>query len=263
MNRTRSLYAILVSFACAAPVFTHAQGEPAATAPPPLVNQARDALATWVETQQIISKEKNEWRETKDILDSRIALLKAETASLEEKIKEAETGNTEADQKRAELLSQNAALKEASAVLRVAAADLDGKVKQLYQVIPESLQTKINPLYQRIPADPANTKVTLAERYQNILGILNEVNKLNGEITVATEVRQLADGKPAEVKTLYVGLAQAYYVSPQGEAGVGVPDGKGWHWQTADRLAGHVSESISVLQGKGTPKFIPLPVKIQ
>lgn len=161
------------------------------------------------------------------------------------------------------MIAQNDALKAATAILREAAAELEGKVRRLHGILPEPLQVKINPLYQRMPADSSNTKVTLPERYQNILGILHEVNKLNGEITLTTEVRPLADGKPAEVKTVYVGLGQAYFVSPQGEAGIGRPGESGWQWQLANRLAGEVAETISVLQGKGTPKFIPLPVTIQ
>jgi DNA repair exonuclease SbcCD ATPase subunit len=220
-------------------------------------------LSKWVETQQILSKEKNEWQEARDILQARIELMKSEIASLEQKIKEAETGAREAEQKKAELVAQDAALKVAAAALREAAADLEAKVRQLYQIVPEPLQAKINPLYQRMPDDPMNTKVTLAERFQNILGILNEVNKLNGEITLATEVRALADGKPAEVKTVYVGLAQAYYVSPQGEAGIGRPGQAGWQWEPSNGLAAEVAETISIMQGKGTPRFIPLPVTIQ
>jgi len=79
---------------------------------------------------------------------------------------------------------------------------------------------------------------------------------------VATEMRTLADGRPAEVKTLYIGLGQAYYVSAKGEAGTGRPGAAGWNWQPANDLAASVTEAMQIMQSKATPHFVPLPVKI-
>ncbi len=97
----------------------------------------------------------------------------------------------------------------------------------------------------------------------NVLGILNEVNKANGEITVTFEVRELAGGKPSEVRVLYVGLAQAYYVSASGEAGIGRPSPAGWVWEPSKAVANDVLTALEIVQGKHTPAFVPLPVKFQ
>ena len=105
--------------------------------------------------------------------------------------------------------------------------------------------------------------VTAAERFQNVLGVLNELNKSNNEIAVNYEVRTLADGRPSEVKVVYVGLAQAYFVSPGGEAGIGRPGVDGWVWEPTKTAAGDVLIALEILQGKHTPAFVPLPVKIQ
>jgi hypothetical protein len=47
----------------------------------------------------------------------------------------------------------------------------------------------LQPLFNRIPVDPANTRVSVAERFQNVLGILNEVNKVNSEMSINFEAR--------------------------------------------------------------------------
>ncbi len=91
---------------------------------------------------------------------------------------------------------------------------------------------------------------------------MNEVNKANGEITLATEVRTLSDGKPSEVKTVYLGLGQAYYLSAKGEAGVGRPSSEGWVWTPDNELASKILQVVEMLEGKAQPKFVPLPVKI-
>lgn len=252
----------LVVFGCALTVGSlPAQERPAAEADS--LELARSTLQKWVETQQIISREKREWKEAREILRSRIELLRTEVTALEEKIQHARDGAAEADRKKTELIAQGEAIQAATDLLRQNLRDLEGKVRHLYSLLPEPLQAKVNLLYQRMPADPDQTRVSLVERFQNVLGILNEVNKLNGEITLATEVRSLGDGKPAEVKTLYVGLGQAYYLSARGEAGVGRPGTDGWHWEPANAFAQNVSDAIDILQNKGTPRFVPLPVRIQ
>ena len=66
-----------------------------------------------------------------------------------------------------------------------------------------------------------------------------------------------------EVKVLYVGLAQAYYVSARGEAGVGRPSEDGWKWEPLKKGSREVLAAQEIFQGKQTPAFVPLPVKIQ
>ena len=129
--------------------------------------------------------------------------------------------------------------------------------------LPEPLQTTLDPLRQRIPADPASTSVTLPERFQNVLGILDVINKSNNEITLSYEVRELAGGRPSQVRVLYVGLSQAYYVGSDGEGGIGRPEDDGWRWEPSSAVAGDVLTALEIVQGKHTPAFVPLPVKLQ
>jgi len=217
----------------------------------------------WIETQQIISKERKDWQQGKEILVGRLELVKNEVAALEEKIKQAESGVAEASRKRDALLAENDQLKAAGAQLSEGVTGLEGQVRKLFKAMPEPVQMKLQPLAQRIPEDPASTHVSAAERYQNVLGILNELNKNNNEITVSYEVHTLANGKPAEVQAIYVGLGQAYYVSASGEAGIGRATADGWTWEPSKAVAGDVLRALEILQGKHTPDFVALPVKIQ
>ena len=136
-------------------------------------------------------------------------------------------------------------------------------MRRLAKALPEPLKAKLDPLYKRIPDDPAKTRAAVAERFQNVLGILNEVNKANNEITVNFERHTLASGTMAEVQAIYVGLAQAYYVSAGGEAGICQPTLDGWKWEPSKTIARDVLTVLEILQGKQTAAFVPLPVKIQ
>jgi len=227
---------------------------------PPTLEETRLTMDKWLETQQIISKERKDWQQGKEILICRLELVKKEIATLEEKTKQAESSVTEANKKRNELLAENDQLTAAGAQLTVAVAGMEGEVRQMFKQLPEPIQTKLQPLYQRMPEDPSKTRVAAAERFQNVLGILNELNKTNNEITVSYEVHNLANGRPSEVKAIYVGLAQAYYVSARGEAGIGRPTADGWKWEPSKAVARDVLMALEILEGKQSPAFVPLPV---
>jgi hypothetical protein len=223
----------------------------------------RSTLQKWVETQAIITREKKDWQQEKEILGSRLEAVRREIAVLEEKLKLARTDKGETDKARARLLAERQAVLDVAANLSGHIGALETKVRGLRKDLPDSVTEKLLPLYQRMPEDGATSKVSLAERFQNVLGILNEINRLNGEVTVASEIRPLSDGRPSEVRTVYVGLGQAYFVSARGEAGVGRPAGDGWSWSPDDRIARQVNVVLEILQNKSSAQFVPLPVDIR
>jgi FtsZ-binding cell division protein ZapB len=234
-----------------------------AAAPAPTLAETRLAMGKWIETQQIISRERNDWQQGKEILEARVQLVQKEVVALQEGIQKAQSGVEEATAKRDALRTENDQLKAAATQLTEAVVGMEARIRELFKSLPEPLRTRLQPLYQRIPVDPADTRVSPAERYQNVLGILNELNKANNDIAVSYEVRTLASGSPSEVKVIYVGLAQAYYVSAGGEAGIGRPTPDGWNWEPTPAIAGEVLQALEILQGKQSPAFVPLPVQLQ
>ncbi len=238
------------------------QSQPA-TRPAASLEQTRLMLDKWIETQQIIAKERKDWQQGKEILQGRIELISKEISTLEEKIQQAQASVAEAQKKRDELVAQNKELKEVAFRLTAAVTGMEHNVVGLYKMLPEPIQTKLEPLRGRIPEDPEKTRAAVAERYQNVLGILNEVNKANNEITVNYEVHTLASGKPAEVQAIYVGLTQAYYVSAAGEAGISHPTAEGWKWEPRNSIARELQTVLEILQGKQSAAFVPLPVKLK
>ena len=228
------------------------------------VGSARAALEKWVETRKVISKEKQDWALAREMLDERIRLVQREITSLREKIEEAKKGISEADKKRAELVEENDKLKNASETLAGVVAKLEARTVALNKRLPDPIRERIKPLSQLLPEDPNETKLSLAQRFQNVIGILNEVNKFNREITVTSEVRTLADGNSAEVTALYIGLGQAYYTGANGTmAGVGRPSEDGWKWNPANDSADRIADAVAILKNEMVAGFVPLPVEIQ
>jgi FtsZ-binding cell division protein ZapB len=228
------------------------------------IDNVRTTLEKWIGTRRLISKEKQDWALGKEMLNEQIKLVQREITSLSEKITKAQESITDADKKRLELEAENNKFKDASVTLKTILEKLEARTLALNKRLPDPIRERIKPLSQRLPEDPNETKLSFAQRFQNVIGVLNEVNKFNREITVTSEVRTLADGNVAEVTAIYIGLGQAYYIGANGTvAGVGRPSQDDWIWESANEVADKIADAVAILKNEKVAGFIPLPVKVQ
>lgn len=228
------------------------------------VDDVRSALGKWVDTRKVISMEQRDWALGKEMMTERIDLLQREIDTLRAKIKETQDSIKGADKKREEMVVQNESLKAAADNLSQMTASLEIRMNSLLVKLPDPIRERVKPLSQRLPASAGVTKLSFSERFQNIVGILNEVNKFNREVNMASEVRALPDGTTAEVTAVYVGIGQGYYASADGKnAGIGSVTPNGWVWEPANEIAPQVSTVISILKNEQVAEFVQLPVVIQ
>jgi len=235
-----------------------------AAEPQGAVDGVRAALEKWVESRKVISAEQRDWALGKEMLSERVDLVQQEIDSLKEKISDAQESISDADKKRAGLVEENEKLKEASVSLNETVLTLEQNTLKLLARLPDPIRERVKPLSQRVPENVAETKLSLAERFQNIVGILNEVNKFSREITLTSEVRSLPDGSSAEVTALYVGIGQAYYANANGKlAGTGTTSAEGWVWTPANDAAPQIMEAIAISKNEQVASFVQLPVEIR
>lgn len=228
------------------------------------VDKVRASLEKWVETRRIISQEKHDFELAKEMLSERIELIEREIESLRGKIRDTKESVTGADKKQAELREENENFKKISASLIGVTFDLESKTKALLKRLPAPIRERVKPLSQRIPHNQEEIQQSLSERFQNVVGILNEVNKFNREITVTSEVRELPDKTSAEVTALYIGIGQAYYVNGKGDvAGIGTTSSDGWVWMPANESAVQIATAVSIFKNETAAVFVQLPVHIQ
>jgi len=227
------------------------------------LQDTRNALDQWVETRQITSKEKSDWQLEESILTDTKSLLKNELDRVNETLETLKTLETTADEDRATLAAEEDALAEASAVLGSTIGALETQMKAIIITLPEPLVNKIKPLIRRLPEDSANTKLSLSERIQNIVGILSQADKFNATITTTSESRKISEGKVVGVQTLYWGLAMAYYVDASGTyAGIGFPEENGWKWLKTDGVGSTIQNLLNVYQGSDEIQFVEVPARI-
>ena len=228
------------------------------------IESTRLALEKYIENQRIISKEKRDLKLARQMLNERIELVEREIESLKDKISDAEKSIAQADKKRAGMIAENDKLKKASDSLTDILAVLEGRTKNLLKRLPDPISNRVKPLSQRLADKSGNSKLSIAERFQNIVGILNEVDKFNREISVASEVRKLDDGSSVEVTALYIGIGQAYYTNANGNvAGIATATEEGLKWKQINEASQQIAEAIAILNNEKVASFVKLPVEVK
>ncbi len=228
------------------------------------IDDTRTALEQWVETQRVISKEKRDLELAKEMLNERIAIVQREIQSLKEKMAETKKSIAEADKKRAEMMDENEKLKTASTGLETLCTTLEEKTKTFLPRLPDPIREHVKPLSQRIQTNSEEKKETLSARFQNIVGILNEIDKFNQDIKVTSEVRSLPDGTNAEVTAMYLGIGQGYYTGAKGTiAGIGTASETGWVWKSMNEATAAITKAIAILKNEEAASFVHLPIEIQ
>lgn len=225
----------------------------------------REAVAQWVQTRQLISRTRSDWDRDRELLEQTRALHERELKTIEDRLSGFSTNSTQVDKDlaktRADLEGSEAALKR----VKERTSAYEARVRELLPRLPAPLRQQAEPLIQRLPKDAAAAeKATAAERLQTLVGLLNEIDKFNSAVTVVSEVQKSPSGAEVQVETIYLGLAQAWFVDVAGDyAGVGIPGPDGWQWQPRAALASLIRRAIDTYRESAPPAFLPLPVTLQ
>ncbi len=227
------------------------------------VDGTRAALEQWVETRRLISQERRDWALGRELLGDRIAIVQSEIESLRTAIAEAQESIAAADKTRAELAAENERLKVGTVGLDEVIAQLETDVRALLPRLPEPALERVRPLAQSLPEDPAETELSLGRRFQNVVGILDQVDKLEREVSAANEVRELGGGTSAEVAVVYLGVGHAWYASADKRfAGVGAAGPDGWIWTPANDAAEAIALAIAIQRFEEPAAFVQVPIAI-
>jgi LysM repeat protein len=226
--------------------------------------ETRSTLEKWVETKQLISKTKSDWQTDKETIGQTLQLFERELKVVEEQMSKISTNNTQVEKERAEAEALKKSSAESLDRARQFAAGFESQLRKLTPQLPAPLQEILKPLLNRVPTDSASTRMTVAERTQTIVGLLNELDKFNNAVSVFGEKRKNQKSEEVAVETIYVGLGAAYFVNSANDfAGTGAPGSAGWEWTIKPELAPPVREVIQIYRNERPAHFVPLPVVIR
>ena len=231
-----------------------------------VLTKARSTLQQWVETRQIIADEKTRWLAEEKTLNENIDFLKNEIEALAKNIADAELDISTQDETQSELRGEISQNEDAVAVIEAAVPGFEKKILELSTIFPAVFTDKVSTLLRRIP-DPNSDReldVTAQDRIQNVISLLQHIEYHNKVVTLTSELRE-TNNEISEVKTIYIGFGQAYFVDDNlTTAGYGYPIvGKGWEWVEMPEIADAVNKAVLVVDNRLPAVFVNVPVAIQ
>lgn len=227
------------------------------------IDGVRASVEKWVETRQLTSRMHADWRAEREMIEQTVALFDKELTGLKEQLSKADTSTSQVQVERTKLESEKSEVEEANARLAEWVTRFEQRVRTLDGAFPPTLSAKLEPLMKRLPDDPENARMSPVERMQNLVGILNEVDKFSTSIAVESELQKRPSGEEIQVKTLYVGLGQAYFADQTGKfAGVGIPSLSGWEWKEMPGIGERILDAIAVYENSQPPAFVELPMTV-
>lgn len=228
------------------------------------LDETLTTLEKWVETERLIAQEANEWAVEKRSIEDLIKLYTQELDELETEIKESESDVSAADAEREKLTARNERLREVEDAFKSELIAAEQALRGLHPMLPLPLREEIQPIYSQVPTDPASSDMALGTRIQFLVGILTQIQKFNGAVTLTEGFREFEAGNSVQIDSIYFGLGSAYYVDKANEhAGRGVLTESGWEWVDDPSLVPTVRTFVDIYQGKRQAEYVSLPVEIQ
>ena len=224
------------------------------------IRDTQEELTTWVETKKVTAETKATWESEKIIVADLISLLEQEKEKLTSRIEMLEENTDSTDKLRTKLNADKEALLISTKALESVVPGLEDQIRSLIIKLPAPLLEEIQPLLLRMPEPEKDTRMSISQRLLTVVGTLNKIDKFNTGITLTSEIRSIGD-KSLEVKTLYYGLAGAYFASESaGYAGIGSPGEAGWDWEERPEYKKQIINLIDTYEGAREATFVELPV---
>ncbi len=229
------------------------------------VATTRDLVSQWVQTQQLISRTQSDWERDREMLEQTKALYQQELKKLADSLTRVSTNSSQVDQQRARAEEDLSRATQALAAARQYVTHLEAEIRSFVPVLPPPLIEQALPLLNRVPTNATSAvKAPVTERLQAVVGLLNEIDKFNGSISVVSERQRDGQGHEVSVDTLYVGLSGAYFSDPTGRvAGIGTPAADGWKWELKSDLGDSIRGAIAMYRNSKPAAFVGLPARIQ
>ncbi|MFU8847115.1 MAG: DUF3450 family protein [Opitutales bacterium] len=253
MERFHYIRSILVAFALA-----HA-----ATASPEALEMARSSVKEWAATEKAISLEAAEWGGRKHLIEDLIAVADQRILRLEAQLEAGAERLSTADESRAELLDEQEAVASEAELIKGFLARMEAQMRAIRPQLPEPLMEELATVYQRLPGAGGENSLELAERIRTVVNLLSRIRQFDEKLTLSESLRNLPGSEElVSVRTLYLGLGQAYYLGPD-SAGYGKPGPGGWSWYPKPEIREAVNEAMALAEGATmVPRFVDLPVQL-
>lgn len=227
---------------------------------PPSAALVQQKLRELVDTKRRTAAVQTEWNEERHLLQNLNAIRQREIEELRALTEAAGERLETAATQRERLFDEKVRHQESRAILLQRIDGLEASLRALLPLLPPVLIDRMPDAAGRLSDPPRETR-SLQDRYRDVLAVLTEIDAFQTVLTVTTERRETSLG-PREVRVLYLGLAQAFFLDASGAlAGVGHPGPEGWIWTETPELAPRLKRAFAIHDKKQEPGLVTLPLQ--
>ncbi|MEM7279029.1 MAG: DUF3450 family protein [Pseudomonadota bacterium] len=204
------------------------------------------------------------WRERKSLLTLQLQLLQQERKTLDALVNAKKVATDEFDQRRSKLAAQQVSIESDQAALQEDLERTQIALKRLLPRLPPPLQDRWQRSYTQVLA---KEDATASDRVQALVTMLTAANQFDQRITVHRTQMQNEAGETREVRQIYLGLGQAWFVSADSQLlGYGNSGSESWDWYPSavvDKdLAQQLLNVLEMIEQPASTAPISLPVQL-
>ena len=221
------------------------------------VSELESLVNQWLQIEQQTNELETHWLEKKATMEQTLTLLDAEQTQLKQFNHNRQKNSSELAEKRTALIQKQGQLEVDESALNTQLNQLIQQLRSLQVQLPPPLFTS----WQEI-GDLTDENLDANEKLQIALKMLGQLADFQNRISIHEMAITNEQGKEIWVKQLYLGAAQAWFVSNDlSYTGIGFPAELGWQWQFDSELDGEqVAHGIAVQEKKQAANWLTLPV---
>ena len=203
-----------------------------------------------------------QWQEQRLLLEGEAVLARKRLAEAVEQLRASQTAFTASNARLQALREEADAFRKSLRATLTVMRSFEASLLSRQGALPDPLNRRFAPLFARF----SQSEVPLEEipsRLSELLSAYTEISAFASGVTVASVMIPEENGFSREYQVLYLGLASAYALSPDGHsAAVGQPGEAGWQWHFEPAWAKHIAKAIAIAEGHRPAELASLPMRI-
>ncbi|MDQ2044660.1 DUF3450 domain-containing protein [Pseudoalteromonas sp. 20-92] len=221
------------------------------------VSELEQLINKWLQIENQNNKLNTHWLEQKSSMEQTLTLLDAEQQQLSELNQRRKKSTSELTQKREQLVTKQSELENDQQQLNEQLTRISKQLLSLQVQLPPPLLSS-----WKNTGDLTNSQLNTTDKLQTALKMLGLLRDFQQRISIHEMAILHPDGQEVWVKQLYLGAAQAWFVSEDlSYVGIGFPSDLGWQWEFDPSInAEQVALGIAVQQKKRAADWVTLPI---
>ncbi len=233
-------------------------------ASPEVLDQSRSLTREWIQAEKTISHERSQWLEQKGQLLDLSHVARQRIDGLSERIDRLHRSSEGLRDEMRRLETDREALSEEFERYQALLTLVERRLLNLKSRLPDPLLESLESQLAVMEDVETRAERSVVERLRVIVEVTAAIREFDRKVHLHERIQTLpGSSQEASVRTIWLGLGQAYYLAPN-DAGVGILSDDGWVWRSQPQLEGTIRDAMALIEGRGgPPQWLLLPVKLK